>query len=80
MRDGNHKLNVIPAQAGTQVPYPLGFGQLGCARFLRGSTVRDTPHSCGPVTWAPAIMPKACLRHDAGVTPAFGVASESRHT
>ena len=26
------------------------------------------PHTSRPVTWAPAIMPEARLRHDAGVT------------
>ena len=33
----------------------------------------------GPVTWAPAIVPEARLRHDAGVTLAGGVRASAHH-
>jgi hypothetical protein len=70
MREINRKLDVIPAQAGTQVTSPQGLGQLDSPPFLRGLVLRNIPHSSGPVTWAPAC---------AGVTPGWLVALQSRH-
>jgi hypothetical protein len=69
MRTGSRKLNVIPAQAGTQVTLQGSFGSLVSRRSLRSLALPNVTHLRGRVNWAPAF---------AGVTPNIGDTFKSR--
>ena len=44
-----------------------------CATRPRTLMLHRDPHLRRPVNWVPVIMPKACLRHDAGMTFVAGL-------